>query len=40
VPITIPHPNTETPAPLYRLAAERDEWLFEREAAALEGDNT
>jgi len=40
VPIAIPHPDSETPAPLYRLAAERDEWLFEREAAELEGDDT
>jgi type I restriction enzyme M protein len=40
VRITIPHPETEMPAPLYRLATDRDEWLFEREAVALKGDET
>jgi type I restriction enzyme M protein len=40
VPITIPHPDTDTPAPLYRLASERDDWLFEREALMLKGDDS
>jgi type I restriction enzyme M protein len=38
VPITIPHPDTDTPTALYRLATERDEWMFEREAVMLKGD--
>lgn len=40
VPITMPHPDTDTPTPLYRLATERDKWLFEREADMLEGDGS